>query len=71
MSEQPRRRWSWWYLLLIVQVPAVLWVPYYDKAEPALGGIPFFYWWQLLMILIGAALTAVVYFATERADAKD
>jgi len=71
MSEQPRRRWSWWYLLLIVQVPAVLWVPYYDKAEPALGGIPFFYWWQLLMILIGAALTAVAYFATERADAKD
>ena len=29
-------------------------------------GIPFFYWYQLLWVLIGAALTALVYFMTER-----
>ncbi|MGH6677462.1 MAG: DUF3311 domain-containing protein [Bradyrhizobium sp.] len=67
MSELPSRRnvWSWWYLLLLVQFVAALWVPFYNKAEPALGGIPFFYWYQLLWILIGAVLTAIVYFATE------
>src|SRR5437773_2563027 len=29
-------------------------------------GIPFFYWYQLLWVLIGAALAALVYFMTER-----
>ncbi len=65
MSAAPRRGWSWWYLLLIVQVVA-LWVPLYNSAEPSFIGIPFFYWFQLAMILMGAVLTAIVYFATER-----
>ena len=56
---------SWWYLLLIVQFVAVLWPPFYNKAEPALAGMPFFYWYQLLWVIIGAVLTAIVYFATE------
>jgi hypothetical protein len=67
MSERTHRGWSWWYLLLIVQL-ACLWIPFYNAAEPSLGGIPFFYWFQLLLVLIGAALTAIVYFATERAE---
>jgi Protein of unknown function (DUF3311) len=57
--------WSRWYLLLIVQFVAVLWPPFYNKAEPAFAGVPFFYWYQLLWIIIGAVLTAFVYFATE------
>ncbi len=156
-----RRDWSWWYLLLLIQFVAVLWVPFYNSAEPHLTfdhfpppagtvrltsytannetgpfdvglplfkkganyrrwlevwldgkllrpvtdwtlsspsgpldaiprpirdaqitfttprtgavqivvdrpGIPFFYWYQLLWVLIGAALTAIVYFMTER-----
>ena len=66
--EQPGKRghWSWWYLLLLVQLLVIVLVPYYNVAEPALSGIPFFYWFQLLMILVGAALTAIVYFATEK-----
>lgn len=59
------RDWSWWYLLLLVQFIAVLWVPFYNSAEPSLAGVPFFYWYQLLWVIIGAVLTAVVYFATE------
>jgi len=27
--------------------------------------MPFFYWYQLLWIIIGAILTAIVYLATE------
>ena len=60
-----RRGWSWWYLLLLVQFVAVLWPPFYNQLEPVLFGMPFFYWYQLLWIIIGAALTAAVYVATE------
>ena len=43
----------------------VLWPPLYNSAAPAVMGIPFFYWFQLAMVLVGAVLTAIVYFATE------
>jgi hypothetical protein len=67
MYEPPTRGrgWSWWYLLLLVQFVAVLWPPFYNRAEPYWYGMPFFYWYQLLWIIIGAVLTAIVYFATE------
>jgi hypothetical protein len=61
-----RRAWSWWYLLFVVQFLAVLWPPFYNRAEPTLIGLPFFYWYQLLWVVIGAVLTAIVYFATGR-----
>ena len=60
-----RRVWSWWYLLLLIQFVAVLWPPFYNKAEPYLFGMPFFYWYQLLWVLVGAVLTAIVYWMTE------
>jgi hypothetical protein len=67
MNGVPRKRggWSWWYLLFVVQFVVALWPPFYNKAEPYLAGIPFFYWFQLLWVLICAVLTAVVYFATD------
>ena len=66
MPESQRRGgWSWWYLLLLVPFVAVLWPPFYNSATPALGGIPFFYWYQLLWIILGALLTAVVYWTTD------
>jgi uncharacterized membrane protein YhdT len=55
-----------WYALLLLQFVLALCVPFYNKIEPALGGMPFFYWFQLAMILVSAVLTAIVYFATER-----
>ncbi|HXW28418.1 MAG TPA: DUF3311 domain-containing protein [Xanthobacteraceae bacterium] len=66
MDGDPNSRgFSYWYLLLLIQFVAVLWVPFYNSAEPYLAGVPFFYWYQLLWVLIGAGLTAIVYFATE------
>jgi Protein of unknown function (DUF3311) len=66
MSERSRRTgWSWWYLLFVVQVAAVVWPPLYNRVEPAWIGMPFFYWYQLLWVIVGAVLTAIVYFATE------
>ena len=66
MDQQTGKRsgWSWWYLLLLVQFIAVLWPPFYNSAEPAWIGIPFFYWYQMAIVLVSAVLTAVVYFAT-------
>ena len=60
-----RRGGSWWYLLLLIQFVAVLWPPFYNRDSPRLAGIPFFYWYQLLWVIIAAILTAIVYFATE------
>jgi hypothetical protein len=70
MDQQYRKRavdgrWSWWYLLFLIQFVAVLWPPFYNKMDPSWIGIPFFYWYQLLWIIIGAILTAIVYFATD------
>jgi hypothetical protein len=66
MSTEPKKRrgWSGWYLLFLVQFAVALWPPLYNKIDPTLAGIPFFYWFQLLWVLVSAALTAVVYFAT-------
>ena len=63
-SGENSANWSWWYLLLGIQFVAVLWPPFYNKAEPSWIGLPFFYWYQLLWVIIGAVLTTIVYFAT-------
>jgi hypothetical protein len=59
-----------WHLLLIVPFVGTLWVPFYDRIEPRLGGVPYFYWYQFLWIGIGALLTAIVYFATRVPEEK-
>ena len=65
MDAQKRRGgWSWWYLLFVIQFAVALWPPLYTKIEPTLMGIPFFYWFQLLWVIVSAVFTAVVYFAT-------
>ncbi|MDE2373499.1 MAG: DUF3311 domain-containing protein [Hyphomicrobiales bacterium] len=67
MNQQSGRRsgWSWWYLLLLVQFVFLLWPGYYNKIEPSWIGVPFFYWYQMLWVIISAILIAVVYFVTE------
>jgi hypothetical protein len=57
-------RWRWTYLLLIVPFIALLAVPVFASGEPQLGGFPFFYWYQFLWVVVGATLTAIVYFTT-------
>jgi len=59
-----RRRGSWSLWLLLILVPLTMWVPLYNRVEPTLAGFPFFYWFQMLTIVIGAALTALAYFLT-------
>ncbi len=60
-----RGGWSWWYLLFVIQFVVALWPPFYNRLDPPLLGIPFFYWFQLSWVLVSAVLTAAVYFATD------
>ncbi len=50
--------------LLLVPVLLVIWPPLYNRVDPKLFGIPFFYWFQLAVIPIGVTCTALVYKAT-------
>jgi hypothetical protein len=57
--------WSRWYLLFLIQLAAVVWPPFYNRVEPSWIGMPFFYWYQLAWVIVGALLTAIVYFTTD------
>ncbi|MFD0695727.1 DUF3311 domain-containing protein [Paenibacillus sp. GCM10027628] len=65
-KQNEKKASQWWYILLIIPFIAMLWPSSYSTAEPALAGMPFFYWYQMLWVIISAVLTAVVYFATKR-----
>jgi hypothetical protein len=69
MTGRPRR-FRLVHLLLGVPYLAVLWPPFYNRVEPAVAGVPFFYWYQLLWIVLGAAVLIPVYLADERAAPK-
>ncbi len=49
------------YLLFLVIVLVTLWVPLYNRVEPAWHGVPFFYWFQLAWIVVTAFATVLAY----------
>ncbi len=55
--------WNW---LLVLPLVATLIPPFYNRLQPDLFGIPFFYWYQLAAIAIGVSSTLVVYRMTRR-----
>jgi hypothetical protein len=60
----PRRlRWNGWNLLLLVPL-FVLFTPLFNRVEPKLLGMPFFYWFQLACVAVGITISAVVYLLT-------
>jgi len=62
-DETPKGGWRRYLprLLLLMPLIAMILVPSYNRIEPTLGDIPFFYWYQLAWILIGALLVLIVY----------
>jgi hypothetical protein len=60
-----RTRNKAWLWLLILPWIGVVWVPFYNRIEPTLWDFPFFYWYQLLWVLISAVITAAVYVKTK------
>jgi len=57
-------------ILLLAPFVALLWVSSYAKSGPELGGWPFFYWYQMLWVLISAAFTGVAYVLVQREEAQ-
>ncbi len=64
-SKMGKGGWRWVYLLFVVEFAVALWPPFYNKVEPTLVGMPFFYWFQLAWVIVSAVFTAIVYFATQ------
>ncbi|MFE0538256.1 DUF3311 domain-containing protein [Streptomyces nigra] len=48
-------------LCLAAPFVAMLWVGSYSKTDPQFIGIPFFYWYQMLWVLISTLLTMTAY----------
>ncbi|WP_411071964.1 DUF3311 domain-containing protein [Streptomyces sp. cmx-4-25] len=48
-------------LCLVAPFVAMLWVGSYAKVEPLFAGVPFFYWYQMLWVLVSTALTMIAY----------
>ncbi len=71
MAGRRRRGFRLIYLLLAVPFIAMIWIGSYNRAEPAIWGIPFFYWYQLLWDPLGALLIVLVYLAEERGQAAE
>ena len=53
-------------LIKLVPFVALLWVPLYNRIEPQIFGIPFFYWYQTVWTFLGTACTIPVYLYEER-----
>lgn len=62
-STRPSRLWR---LVLLVPYVGLLWPALYAHQDPAIAGIPFFYWYQFAFIAVSAALTALVYHLERR-----
>jgi len=63
-SPAARRNHRWWYAVLIVPFVAVLFPQFYNTGSPTLGGLPFFYWYQLLWVVLTGLITIVVHYLT-------
>ncbi len=50
-----------WVLFLLAPFVGALWVPFYNRVDPALFGIPFFYWFQFVWIIVTAIVTGIAY----------
>jgi hypothetical protein len=62
MRQNPRPRASIWRVLLIVPIVAVLAVGWFNRTEPSLWGFPFFYWYQMLWVILCSAFVGIIFF---------
>jgi hypothetical protein len=56
-------------ICIIAPFVGVLWIPSYNKRNPTLLSFPFFYWYQLLWVVITALLMVVAFHAVKRDNA--
>ncbi len=49
------------YAMFVVIAAVTLWVPLYNRTEPSLLGVPFFYWFQFAWVVVTAVVTWIAY----------
>jgi Protein of unknown function (DUF3311) len=59
-SKSPAARVLWKALFSALFLGA-LWVPLYNRVNPTLFGIPFFYWFQFVWVIVAAVVTGIAY----------
>ena len=66
--NEPQKNSSFRFVHLLLVLPFIgcLWVPFYNRVLPELGGIPFFYWYQIVWVMLTAFILWIVYRAEER-----
>jgi uncharacterized protein DUF3311 len=57
-----------WYWLLLLPLVGTLFPALYNTKDPELGGIPFFYWYQLLWVPLSVLVTWFIYSRTKRPE---
>ncbi len=61
MDGKQGKGWHWTRILFLLPLLAVVAVPFYNSVEPTLFEVPFFYWYQMLWIVLCAAIISIVY----------
>lgn len=62
-GRSDRSPWNW---LLVIPIVVPLIPIFFNSLTPTLFGFPRFYWLQLAYILVGVAVTTLVYQLTKR-----
>jgi Protein of unknown function (DUF3311) len=57
-----------WYALLVLPFIGTLFPQIYNHPDPPLFGLPFFYWYQLLWVILTSLLLGIVVYMTREAD---
>jgi Protein of unknown function (DUF3311) len=65
-TGRPRTGRSAWHWLLMIPLLLPLLTPVYNRLEPQLFGVPFFYWCQLAFVGVDILVIALVYQVTKR-----
>ncbi len=56
-----QRRSNWWLWLLAIPFLALLFPQIYNFTDPTVLGFPFYYWYQLIWVIITAGLLWLVH----------
>jgi hypothetical protein len=57
-ERNDRSPWNW---LLLLPLVVTLFPPVYNKVDPRLVDVPFFYWYQMAAIVLSVIVTLAVY----------
>jgi len=57
-KRSDRSPWNW---LLLLPLVVTLFPPIYNKIDPGLFNVPFFYWYQMAAIVLSVIVTLAVY----------